>query len=405
MAYSITNVLADLEGVLHGTTVNQITNTFGIYNRAARKLLLDLDPQETKRILPFANPIFTDVFDYAIPVDLKGNKVIDIRPQVNRTAIDIWQQSYNQAFDVSKLASFNNQFTVNFNTGIKTIRIEAPFLPPPVPLNLADSITGNGTWSTAGAASNLSVNNQNFVSSSSSLQFDLAALGASGSLVNSTSQAQNIANMLNQGTLFLYTYLPTGSNFTSVELQWGSSAGDYYSRTVTLTQQNTAFQNGWNLLAYNWLGATVVGAPDPTAITYLNVVWNYNGTAQTGVLLDSITANLGSILEVEYYSKYLFRDATTGAFQETVTNLSNLVNLDTESYQLFFNLVAYFAVQQQQGIDAVAFDGNFFLQQYNEGLEKYKSMYKSEVQKPKSVYYLQPKPGYNKFNSGWWGAR
>ena len=400
MAYSITNVIADLEGALHGTTTNQITNLYGIFNRAARKLLLDVDPQETKRTLPFANPIFNDVYDYPIPVDLKGNKVIDIKPQVNRTPGEVFQQSYNQAFDQLKATSFQDGFTIDFNTAVKTIRIAAPFLPPPVPLNECNSTNQNGTWTTGDDATNLTVNNQNFVGGGSSLSFDLDGSTTDGFLVNSTSQAQNIENMLNQGILFLYTYLPTGSTFTSIELQWGSSASDYYSRSVTTTQQNTAFQNGWNLLAFNWLGASVTGTPDPTSITYLKVIWNYNGSVQTGVLLDSISANLGSILDIEYYSKYLFRNASTGAFQETVTSNNDLINLDTESYNLFFNLVAWMAGQQQQGANALAYDANFFLQQYNDGLARYRSMYKSEVQKPRSVYYLQPNPNNN---WGWWG--
>ena len=73
---------------------------------------------------------------------------------------------------------------------------------------------------------------------------------------------------------------------------------------------------------------------------------------------------LGTILEYEYYSKYLFRDAVTGAFQETVTDDSNLINLDTESYNLLFNLTTFLAVQQQQGLDAMFYDGNFFGQAY-----------------------------------------
>jgi hypothetical protein len=70
-----------------------------------------------------------------------------------------------------------------------------------------------------------------------------------------------------------------------------------------------------------------------------------------------------------------------------VTDDSNLINLDTETYNLLFNLVASLAVQQQQGSDALFYDGSFFAQKYAEGVQKYKSMYKSEYQKPQSVYY------------------
>src|ERR1017187_7061506 len=123
--YSILDLTNDLAGVLHGTTNNQIQNLDGVINRAARQLLLDLDPQETKRTVEFVAPIFNTVFDYPIATDVKGNKLIDIFPQVQRIPQNIWSQQYNQAFDVMKqnIFSMTNMFTMNFNSSLKTIRI------------------------------------------------------------------------------------------------------------------------------------------------------------------------------------------------------------------------------------------------------------------------------------------
>ena len=58
MAYNVLTLKADLSGILHGTTLNEITNITGVINRSGHQVLLDIDPQETKRILPFANPIY-----------------------------------------------------------------------------------------------------------------------------------------------------------------------------------------------------------------------------------------------------------------------------------------------------------------------------------------------------------
>ena len=125
MAYNIQQLKADLEGILHGTTTNQISGLDNLINRAARQLLLDVDPQETKREVEFVNPIFNTVFDYPIAADVKGNKIIDIFPSVNRQPVDIWNQAYNQAFDIAKQNVFSlaNMFTINFNTSLKTIMI------------------------------------------------------------------------------------------------------------------------------------------------------------------------------------------------------------------------------------------------------------------------------------------
>lgn len=392
--YTVQDIKSSLEGVLHGTTVNQITNLDALIDRAARQVLTDVDPQETKRIVPITNGVFTNVYDYAVPIDLKGNKVIDLAPQVNRSTWDIWLQAYNQSFDSTKQLSLTDMFTINFNNAIKTIRINAPFLTTPIVVNYASEIQENGTWAVGGNANSLAQDNVNFIGGGSSLSFNLASSGSAGYLENSTMQSVNLTTGLNQGVMFLWTYMQTASNITGVTLQWGSSATDYYQRTVTVTQSNTAFQNGWNLLAFNWNGATTVGTPDVSDITYMRVTWAYDGTAQTAMRLNVISEDLASIMNMEYYSKYLFRDNITGTFQENVTDNSNLINLDTDSFNLLFNQVAYLAVQQQQGIDA-PYDNNFFYQQYQQDLAKYKSMYKSETQKPQARYYTPTKGGYN----------
>ncbi len=126
----------------------------------------------------------------------------------------------------------------------------------------------------------------------------------------------------------------------------------------------------------------------------MQVIWNYVGAAQDGVLLNSIYSRLGVISEIEYYSKYLYQDAITGAFQETITDNSNIINLDTETRNLLYLLTCNYAVQQIQGLDALFFDDQFFQQKYNLALAEYKAQYKSEWQKPKSTYYSMPNASY-----------
>lgn len=405
--YDVSTLKSDLEGILHGTTLNQITNLDGLINRAARQILLDVDPQETKRLVEIGTPVFDNVWDYPIPSDLKGNKVIDIRPQVNRTPGDIFLQQYNQAFDATKQwAGWNNDsFTIQFNSSIKTIRINGTGLPAGTIVNQIASLNDNGTWSVGDGATNLRVDNQNYVNGGGSLTVDLQAGFASGFIETTDQQAQNLFNQLNQGTEFLYSYLPTASSVTSINLRWGSSAADYYDFTVTVQQMNTVFENGWNFLSFPWKTASVTGAPDASSITYLRITWNYDSTLQTGVKANYLASRMGLFLEMEYYSKFLFRDSATGAYQETVTADTNLINLDTESFNLLTYQVAYLAAQQQQGANALRNDSPMFLGLYRESLDRYKAMYKSELQKPHQTYYPMPNPSYSRYLGArrYWG--
>lgn len=397
MSLAITTIAADLASVLHGTTLNKVTGLNNLYNRAARQLLLDIDPIETERVVLTTTPIYSQIWDYACPADLKGNRIIDISPQYYRTA-DILTQSYQQPFDINKnlFTGGLSDFTIQFNTAVKTIRINDTSLPAQTLLDGCNSTTN---WAVGGSATNLTLDNVNWVASSGSLKFNISA-GVSpitGSIsVNEPAQV-DLSTQLNQASLFYYIYFPSVTGITSTEIRWGSDSNNYYSRTLTTTNEGNAFAVGWNLIRADWLGATVVGSPVVTAIDYLYIGVTTNGTAFTGINVDNIVSVMGLYRMIRYYSKYLFRSGTTGAFQETVTDNSNLVNLDTESYNLFFNLVAFYATQQIQGLDATFFDSNFFGQEYLQGKQRYTALNKSQVQKPQDQYYTPNKGGYSKY--------
>lgn len=397
--YNVLRLKADLVGVIHGTTLNKVVNLNGIINRAARQVLQDIDPQETKRTLPFSTPIFESVYTYFLAPDVKGNAIIDIRPQVNRLPSEVFNQSYNQQFSLATISSLANQFTINWNQGVRTILISAPLLNTGVVVNYASSLAQNGTWVTGGDATNLTVNPVNFLAGGGALQFDLNNGGSTGWIETSDMQAVDLQTFVNFATWFYYVYLPSAipnTAFHEIQLRFGSSPTDYYEGSViNITQAGTTYEQGWNLLSFPWTAVTTTGTPNASALTYLRVTFNYDGTPQTGVMVNDIASRLGQIFEYEYYSKYMFANSLTGAFQETVTDDSNLINLDTDSYNILFNQVAYLVAQQLQGLDAEFFDANFFLQNYNQDVQRYKELYKSEKQKPRQSYYAIPRPGYN----------
>jgi hypothetical protein len=399
--YNVQNLESRLTRWLHGTTLDQVTNPFDLIYESGEMVLLDIDPQETKVITQI--PLFNSIYDYPCPTDLKGNGAIDISPQVNRQFQDYWSQKYNQQFDISKLTDLKNSFTVLFNSATKSLRINSPTLLAPTIINQASATSNNGTWTADGVvATGLQANNTNYQSGGGALQFNMTS--GTGYISNSTSGSVDISSMLNQGSLFAYVYLPTGSQITSVTLTWGSSAPANYSVTVTTNQMGVAFVNGWNLLQFPWLGATVTGSPVSTKITYLKV--SVVATApQTGVLVNNIFAAMPLLCNLEYYSKYLFRDGTTGAFKEVPTATSDIVNLDTESYNILAYQCGLQMAQQQQGVDALFYDANYFSSRYDQAVERYKALYKSEKQLVQSQYYNIPNKGYNNTvnNNQYWG--
>lgn len=400
MSYSVQTLISDLGGVVHGTTTNKIPNIYGTISRAARALLLDVDPKETQRIVSLSQ-VFNNVFDYASPVDLKGDKMIDLRPQAGRKPGDIFFQDYAQTFDSQKSVNFANALYTQWNTGVKTLRIEAPTLTSPVVVTDTSTLTG---WTVTAGAQNISLDTTNNVAGGGAITFDLAAGSATGSIQISTLSQIDLTTRVNIDTEFFWVYLPTAASITNLILRWGSDiTANYYTYTVTTTQQGTAFQNGWNLIAMPWVAATKVGTPVATAYDSVQLTVTYNSTLQTGVKFCNLTSNTGYIFEAQYYSKFLFRNPSTNAFQETVvdgTDDNKIINLDTESYNLLFNKAAFFVFQGLQGADA-QYDATFYDSEYTKALATYKAQNPSENMKKGETYYKLERKGYGRFNPGY----
>ena len=396
MSYSIQTLTNDITTVIHGTTANKIPNLYGIINRAARAVLLDVNPKETQRIVQLPGQVFSNVYDYALPSDVKGDNIIDLRLQAGRTPKDIFTQEYAQAFDANKSINFANKIYTQWNGGVKSIRIEASTLTSPTTLTDTSTLTG---WSATAGAQNLSLDTTNNVAGGGAIQFDLAAGSSSGYLEISTLTAINMTSLVNIGSGFIWVYMPTGASVSSVNVRWGTDSSNYYNYTATTNQSGSAFVNGNNLIALPWASATKVGTPTSSQYKYVRVTVNYNSTPQTGMKICNLTFAPGYIFELQYYSKFLFRNNNTNAFQETVvdaaTDSSTLINLDTESYNLLFNKTAFFVAQTLQGADST-YDATYWDSEYQNALKRYKAQNLSEAMLKGATYYKMPQKGYNR---------
>jgi len=400
MAYTIANLKDDLAGVSHGTNLNDITNLTSLINRAARKVIAEIDPQETIQIANIANAIHDSVYDYTAPTDLKGNKVIDIRPQASRRVSDNFSQTFSEEFDLSKP---NNTFEIRHDNAVKTLRLSKAITPAPLTLHAVNGITENGTWAVGDDATNLTKDTVTYVSGSASLNFDVNGSGTTGYLEISDMTDVDLTDHDELSSIFVWVYIPSASAVTNWILRWGNDSSAYWSSTVTSPHDASSFKDGWNLLRFDWNGATETGTVDPSAIDYLRITVTYDGTADTDFRLDNIVSSIGQIYEIEYYSKYIFRNSSGTFIEETSTD-TDIVNLDTDSYNILVYECAYLIAQQQQGQDSV-FDRNYFKEElYGDGqlkaglYELYKRSYPSEVQKPQSTYYRMPRKSYFKRN-------
>lgn len=380
MAYTISDAKNDLEGILKGTTTNKVRNLYGVFDRAARDILLDADPRETKRTAQIAGAVYDGVYDYTAPADLKGDKVIDVRPQFGRAEAELFGKRYSTDFDRYK-GDGERKFQVTSRNGVKSIRIDDP-IGGIVTLNECDSITSNGTWAASNDATSLSEDTLYKVSGSASLRFDVSGVGTTATLSNSTMDSVDLSAHEDVATVFAWMWFPDASKVTNVILRWGTDASNYWTKTVT-SQFSGAFQDGWNLLGFDWDSATETGTGDSSDVKYLLATITYDGTADTDFRLDSVVSSTGRILDIEYYSKYLF-SSSAGTWKERVTDDSDVVNLDVESYPLFLSKAAELCAQQ---IETSKDDTAWFKTEYRSALKRYKGTSRSESAKARTLYY------------------
>lgn len=375
--------------MLHGQSLDNIPNQRQLINRAGRDVLALVDPIETKRSQNFTNPVHDDVYNYALPSDFK--KLIDIRPQINRTVEDNPSGRAFQEFDIRKDLE-DDILSIDSNNGTKFLRYSKDIKSDGIVVNEMNSLTLNGTWTAdATDATNLTVDTQNYVSGGASLNFDLSGAGTTGYIENSTMSTVDLSDHEDKSNLFLWVYFPDTSIITNVILRWGNDTSNYWSRTATTQYDGTAFKNGWNLVSFAWNGATETGTGDSENIDYARVTITYDGTADTDIRVDNIFSSIGEIYEIVYYSKYLFQNSS-GTWLENHTADTDVVNLDTDSYNILLNYVAYLASQVSQGEDSVFDEGYFrnILWGTNQQvglIPKYKVNHPSEEVRVRRTYY------------------
>lgn len=324
----------DIAPKMKGTSIREVKDFYGTAAGASNRVLSRLNPACTIRTVTMQTPFYDNVVDYPLATDYKD--MIDIRPQVNRLKAgnSEFSQTTPKQF-LTKLTS--NSFSIRWNNMIRTLRSQILPIGNVATMDEFDGSTSNGLWVASADASGLYEEPLNFVQGNGALGMNLSGATGIGTITNTTAAITDLSALRYEDDSMLYYYIPLGysSRFTSFSLVRGSDASNYVKASVTTKADGTAFTDGWNFLLFKWGTATKVGTPDDTKNTYRQFNINYSiGTAINNCLIDAWTDSLGALYEMEYYSEYMFRDGTTGAWKQAPTSDSDLVNVDINLYEI-----------------------------------------------------------------------
>ena len=341
---TIAQIKTKITSRLHGTTLNKVSDIYLICQDAAELVLSRIDPVETTRKAGLTNPVYDNVYDYSLPTDFKSPA--DLYPQANANSLNnsTLNRTYSREFKNRKK---DNQFAIVWRDAVQFMRFSR-YINAPLVIDRADSLTENGVWSVGGNASGLVLDTINYIAGNGSLRADVSSPGA-------------IVNVI---------------------LRVGNDSSNYFTRTVTAGHFE-AFVQGWNLLGFQFSGATEVGSVNMATIDYVRVTVTYN-TSQTAfyektltqvidlsknyetdgavflytffdsitslslLRLDNVVASLGTLFDITYYSNYLFR-TSAGVWISKPTVDTDIVNLSEVSYKIFEAEISRIISQQVEG--------------------------------------------------------
>jgi len=370
----------------HGSNIDDVQgiSDFTVFEEAGNNLLSHIDPFETVRHGELN--LFNEVYDYGLSSaapDLKGKKILDIRPQGDRASSEDFRQTFTEEFDRDKRHE-NEWFSVEFDEATKFLRLNKAVSHS---VTLTDLEDGNYTAGTG--VSNITEDTILFHDSGKSIRFDVSS---GSNLLTWAGTAVDLSDHTNKSSFFLWVYYPDSSIITSLTLRVGSSASDYYQITGSI--HFGSIRTGWNLYRFDWNGATETGSVSEDAMDYMRLAL-VTTSADTDVRIGKLASKLPSPHELVYYSNCLFRPSSGSTWLSKPTAESDIINLETEAQNLFlYECCVIIADDMQVAQEAQKFRTKLGIDDLGEltgsGLyAQYKQDKPSEAIRPTTRYYTK----------------
>lgn len=381
--FSYSELKAAVNGRIHNK-VGLLADARQTINNGVRDCLA-LDLRSTKRKSSLAPNLFNEIYQYACPTDLKANKIISLEPQTMvRDLHQDWELTAEDEFDRRKdtdtnlLAFSDRDFTrkllISYNADDNGFVVSS-----------LDALTGAGSWALFGDGTNLTVDSFQYIKGSASINWDISAAGGTTAGIQASDiPTFDLTDYASAGSVFVWAWITSATNLTNYILRLGSDSSNYYSMTATTTNEGLAFSAGWNLLRFDFSGKSTTGTPDDDACDYAAIYMTKTAgkISETDYRFDHIIVKKGQIFNLIYYSKYLWQNSS-GTYLEDCTADSDLLNVDTEEYNMIIEKCTEWAAREaRETEDAVTAQQNFRTK-----AKEYRKMYKSERLPQQDTYY------------------
>lgn len=375
-----------LDAKIHGKRANLVSGESGdtnierdLINSAARIAISDIDFRGNIRETVLTPNLTDDQFEYVLPVDVKGDKIIDLRPQNidSRSKFEEYNIVSPEEFDRRKKSEkgiaciTNDDLERRLRVSAEIDDIEAQVS------NMEDT-----KWTSFSASvqdSDIKLDQDDYIEGNGSVRFQTDTSNTTDSAVgiqNDTINAFDISNFLARGSAFADAKLTTyDTGIHQISLRIGSDSGNYYQISDSNQNDCSPFQSGWNKIRFDFSNKTTNGSPVDTAITYAALFWSRDTTDSAHLHLndtdwgfDNLILKRGKYYLLSYYTRYIWQD-TAFNLVENSSNDSYALMVQNDEFELIMAKTAELASE--------------YLRDYEDA-----TYYRNEYQRLKSEYLM-----------------
>ena len=360
-SYDYALIQRTLNTKLHGRRTNLISGDTGdtnierdLINSAARIAMSDVDFRGNLRETTLTPNLSDNQWDYALPTDVKADKIVDFRPQNtdSRGEFETYDLVSPEEFDRRKQVE-TGIFTILNDDLTRTLRVSGDVEDNTVQVStLEDSVWG--TFDTDGVNdSDVKVDNDDYIEGTGSVRFQTDTTDTTDSTVgiqNTAITAFDISSYLARGSAFVDAKITTyDTGIHQITLRIGSDSDNYYQISDSNQNDCSVFVTGWNKIRWDMVNKTTVGTPADTAIDYAAIFWSRD-TTTTALLhlndtdwgFDNLILKRGKYYNLSYYSRYVWQD-TALALSENSTNDSHALLVQNDEFELIMAKAAELA--------------------------------------------------------------
>lgn len=336
------------------------TRRLGAINNSLQELYAEFDIDSGKRekilyIVPDGQALnITDaVPDFKKADDLRYLSPEKHTEQFSQITDDIFSMHIGEGRRI-------NEYAIDYNNGKLFCKVNTASGVTSKQLHNMGSLTDNGTWTVDASsdAVNLTTDEVIILTQGVNIKFDIDVSNS----VNNYAMievpdmtAVDLTDYVGLGRFRFWMYIPSVTELSSIELRWGSSSSDYYSKTATVQADGSPLAQGWNFIEIDANGATITGTLIDTAIDYLAVKVNYTAsyTDQTGFRIENLTIYLPQAMKLAYFTYYLSQ-TSAGVFQEEMTAATGDQLLLPRRFKTLISLMSvYYLKPMSEGTDAL----------------------------------------------------